>query len=69
MSGGRPGFVIGLRPRRYENTRQQRTIKEAAKFCGIEKGITRRELVEKMTKCIPQWFKDNKGQEEVPPAP
>ncbi len=57
MSGGKPGFVLSIRPRRYKTTKQQSTMREAAKACGIEKGITRRDLVKAMTECIPEFYR------------
>ncbi len=57
MAGGKPGFVISVRPSRYKTTEQQKTMREAAKACGIEKGITRRELVDKMVHCIPEYYR------------
>ncbi len=57
MSGGKPGFVLSLRPRRYKATPQQSTMIEAAKACGIEKGITRKELIDKMVHCIPEYYR------------
>ena len=56
-SGGKSGFVISVRPRRYKTTEQQNTMREAAKACGIEKGITRRELIDKMVHCIPEFYR------------
>lgn len=64
MSGGKPGFVLSLRPRRYKTTEQQSRIGEAAKACGIEKGITRKELVDKMVHCIPEFFRKKREGEE-----
>lgn len=67
MSGGKPGFVLGLRPRRYKTTPQQMRVSEAAEHCGIRKGITRAELVDKMRNCIPEFFR--KVRERETPAP
>lgn len=60
MSGGKPGFVLSLRPRRYKTTPQQKKVSEAAKACGIEKGITRAQLVDRMRNCIPEFFRKQK---------
>jgi hypothetical protein len=64
MSGGKPGFVLSLRPRRYKTTAQQKRVSEAAEACGIKKGITRRELVKAMTECIPEYYRKKKESEE-----
>lgn len=64
MSGGKPGFVLSSRPKRYKTTPQQSRVREAAKACGIEKGITRAELVDKMRKCIPEYFRKQRGEAE-----
>jgi hypothetical protein len=37
-------------------TAPQRKIKDAAKTCGIKKGISRGDLVNKMRTCIPGQF-------------
>ena len=68
MAGGKPGFVLSLRPRRYKTTKQQNTMREAAKSCGIEKGITRKKLVKAMTECLPQYFakKREESQSTLP---
>lgn len=63
MSGGKPGFVLSLRPRKYKTTKQQSAISEAAKVCGITKGITRAELVDKMRNCLPEYFKNKREKD------
>jgi hypothetical protein len=67
MSGGKPGFVLSSRPRRYKTTPQQTRVSEAAEACGIKKGITRAELVDKMRNCIPKFFREVRERET--PAP
>jgi len=67
MSGGKPGFVLSLRPRRYKTTPQQARVSEAAEHCGIKKGITRAELVDKMRNCIPKYYEEVRERET--PAP
>ena len=64
MAGGKPGFVLSLRPRRYRTTEQQETMREAAKVCNITKGITRRELVDKMVNCIPEFYRKRREGKE-----
>jgi len=56
-SGGHRGFLIRQRPRRYPRTEQQRRFSEALTFCGIEKGISKKELMEKMVTCLPQFYR------------
>ncbi len=62
MAGGKKGFVVSRRPGRYRETPQQSRLKEASQFCGIKKGISRTELVEKMKTCIPRYFADTKAK-------
>jgi hypothetical protein len=58
MSG--PRFVIKKRPKAYPELPQQSLFKRALEHCGIEKGITKAELMDKMKNCIPQFFKEHK---------
>ena len=53
-------YTVKNRPRRYMATPQQHRVLEAAEFCGIKKGISRRELRDKMINCLPQYYKDRK---------
>jgi hypothetical protein len=63
MAGGKAGFVLSARPKRYRTTASQSRIAEAAKTCGIAKGISREELVEKMRTCVPEFFrKEREGK-------
>lgn len=48
--------MLALRPRRYARTPQQFKVAEAAKACGIHKGMSRAELIQAMTQCIPTLF-------------
>lgn len=67
MSGGKPGFVLSLRPRRYRTTAQQSAVRQAAEHCNIRKGITRAQLVRAMTECLPAYFaKKREGGEQLP---
>lgn len=50
------GYVLAKFPRDYPMTAPQRKIKDAAKTCGIKKGISRGDLVNKMRTCIPGQF-------------
>jgi hypothetical protein len=62
MAGGKPGLVVGSRPRRYPTTESQKRIAEAAKTCGIVKGISRDELVKAMKECVPAFFRKEKEE-------
>ncbi|MBU0598939.1 hypothetical protein KKF61_08215 [Patescibacteria group bacterium] len=50
--GGKKGFVLSSRPRAYPKTSQQKKVARVAAECGIHKGITRRDLREKMISCV-----------------
>jgi hypothetical protein len=51
-----PGYVIASYPRPYPLTSQQKKVKEVAKTCGIKKGISRHDLVDKMVNCVAGKF-------------
>jgi hypothetical protein len=51
-TGGNAGFYIASRPRPYPLTSQQRKVRDAAKDCGIHKGITKSELQRAMVECV-----------------
>lgn len=59
-SGGHRGYSIRLRPRRYPRTVQQQRFVGALVACGIRKGVTKKELQDKMVNCLPEYFKQNK---------
>lgn len=67
MPGGKSGFVLGKRPKHYHILPQQEKMQKASEFCGIRKGISRAELVDKMKNCLPKYFADEKGK-PVPPT-
>lgn len=70
MPGGNNGIVLRARPRSYRMTEQQHKFREALEHCEIRKGITRRELVDRMVHCVPEYFRELKGQGDAsPPAP
>lgn len=56
MAAGKKGIVISSRPKEYKILPQQNRLKEAAAACGIVKGVSRAELVDKMKHCIPEYF-------------
>jgi len=54
--GGNRGGVLAMYPGDYPLTSQQLKIKEAAKACGIKKGMSKADLMNKMKDCIPSKF-------------
>ena len=54
--GGNGGIIVSMKPRPYPTTSQQRKIGDAAKACGIKKGITKNALMTAMKDCIPGKF-------------
>lgn len=57
-----PGFAVHKLPSSYELTSQQKLMKDAAQACGIRKGMTRGELLEAMNNCVPEFFRQKKGE-------
>ncbi len=51
-----PGFVVAALPGKYPLTPQQRKVRDAAKQCGIQTGMSRSALVTAMRTCIPGKF-------------
>lgn len=52
-------FIVRSMPAPYPLTKQQLRFREIAEFCGIKKGITRDELIDKMINCIPQFWREH----------
>lgn len=50
--GGNRGFYIASLPRKYPLNAPQRRVRDAAIRCGIRKGISKAELMDKMVNCI-----------------
>jgi hypothetical protein len=50
------GFVMAKYPKAYPITAPQRKVRDAARTCGIKKGMSRNDLVNKMRSCIPGQF-------------
>jgi len=50
--GGHSGLYIANRPRAYPRTAPQRRVASVAAECGIKKGISRRDLRQKMIDCV-----------------
>jgi len=63
MPGGKGGLVVSSRPRNYKELPQQKRLREANEACGIRKGISRTELLDKMKNCIPAYYAKLKEQE------
>lgn len=56
-------FVVKERPREYPQTEQQKRFRRILEECGIIKGITRDQLIDKMIHCIPEtWEKLKEGK-------
>ena len=52
-------------------TPQQLLLREANEACGIRKGISRTELVDKLRNCLPEFYRarrEAKAAAETPPA-
>lgn len=50
------GYVLAKYPKDYPITAPQRKVRDAAKSCGIHKGMSRKALVDSMKTCIPGKF-------------
>lgn len=51
-AGGKRGFIIRSRPKKYLMTDQQKKLKRIVEECGIHKGITKKELQIAMVECV-----------------
>lgn len=51
-------IVLKNRPRSHPMTSQNSKMIEVAKKCGIYKGISQYELVDKMVNCVPGAWKE-----------
>lgn len=54
-------YQLKRRPRRYHRLPQQQLLIDAARACGIQKGMKKRDLMDKMVHCIPQYCKEHKN--------
>ncbi|MBU2052525.1 hypothetical protein KKH13_04950, partial [Patescibacteria group bacterium] len=50
-------LVSRSRPCEYPATPQQLLMREASQACGIQKGISRADLMTKMKTCIPEFYR------------
>jgi len=57
-------FYVRKMPSPYPLTQHQRDLIQASKECGIEKGISRRDLVDKMVNCVPEKYREVKERRE-----
>lgn len=51
------GLRVRARQREYPATETQINLIKSAEYCGIRKGISRAELMDKMKNCIPEYYK------------
>lgn len=54
------GSQLKRRPRRYRLLPQQQLLIDASRACGIHKGMSKEELMDKMVNCVPQYCKEHK---------
>ena len=59
-SGGKKGFVLKTRPKRYIRTPQQQKLIDVVRECGIKKGISKTELQRLMVECVGPKMKKSK---------
>ena len=64
MTAKKEIFYVRKRPAKYPLTQHQQDLIQASKECGIAKGITRSELVDKMVHCVPDKYKEVKERRE-----
>jgi tRNA A37 threonylcarbamoyladenosine synthetase subunit TsaC/SUA5/YrdC len=57
-------YYVRKRPAAHPLSEHQKDLIEASHECGIEKGITRAELVDKMRNCVPGKYKEVKARRE-----
>jgi len=63
-AGRRRGYQLKQRPRQYSATPQQERFVKALRFCGIKKGITKAELMDKMRNCLPEYFRSRRDDDK-----
>jgi hypothetical protein len=57
-------FYVRKRPAPHPLSQHQLDLVQASKECGIEKGMSRKDLVEKMRTCVPDKYKEVKARRE-----
>jgi hypothetical protein len=55
---------VKQRPRQYAELPQQTRFRQALDACGVRKGITKAEMMDKMQNCIPQFFQAKREEEQ-----
>lgn len=55
-----PRFIVRSKPKSYPMTEHQRAIGEICRKCGIVKGVTRQEMMERMKNCVPEEWRKRK---------
>jgi hypothetical protein len=50
------GYVLAKFPKHYPITAPQKKVRDAAKACGIKKGMSRKALVDAMLTCVAGKF-------------
>ena len=64
QSGGHKGYQLKRRPKEYPRLPQQQKLLDALEFCGIRKGISKKELQEKMVNCLPEYYQKHKEHKD-----
>lgn len=57
-------FFVRKRPAAHPLSQHQKDLIQASRECGIEKGISRQDLVDKMVNCIPGKYQEVKARRE-----
>lgn len=61
-------IIVRSRPKPYPLTQHQLEFREVLETCGIVKGMSRADLIEKMKTCVPEEWKKKKEAVEQPPS-
>jgi hypothetical protein len=65
MSRQKSKIIARKRPKSYPLTEQQMKFRQVIADCGIVKGMSREELIDKMKNCVPAaWAKEKEAHEE-----
>jgi len=57
-------YYVRKRPAAHPLSQHQLDLVQASKECGIAKGMSRKDLVEKMRTCVPDKYKEVKERRE-----
>jgi hypothetical protein len=55
-------------PQSYPLTEQQLKFRQVIADCGIVKGISREDLIDRMKNCVPEAWKKLREEKESPPS-